>query len=98
MAEWFESDEPWYPSKWGADDDLGSLNTLTPEGVRAAVGLVRKGRVYRLGHLIFPEMPIKEDAHGPFFSVVSNRPYDTRAGTGSESRNRVGATHCRLEM
>ena len=98
MGEWFESGEPWYPAKWGADDELGTLNTLTAERVRAASGLVRTGRVYRLGHLIFPEMPIKEGAHGSFLSVISNRPYDAREGMGDDSRNRLGATHCRLEL
>ena len=38
MGEWFESGEPWYPAKWGADDELGTLNTLTAERVRAASG------------------------------------------------------------
>jgi kynurenine formamidase len=35
--------------RWGADDERGTLNLLTPERVRAAAGLVRHGRVYSLG-------------------------------------------------
>ncbi|HKD69723.1 MAG TPA: cyclase family protein [Candidatus Binataceae bacterium] len=38
-------------SSWGVfgdDDQLGCLNFLTPEGVIAAAGLVRKGSVFRL--------------------------------------------------
>jgi kynurenine formamidase len=34
--------------KWGADDQLGALNRVTPEKVRAAAGLVRKGKVFSL--------------------------------------------------
>jgi kynurenine formamidase len=34
--------------KWGPDDELGTLNYVTPEKVAAAAGLVRKGRVFSL--------------------------------------------------
>lgn len=33
---------------WGPHDDLGMLNLLTPERVRRAAGLVRKGRVFNI--------------------------------------------------
>jgi kynurenine formamidase len=35
--------------RWGADDERGTLNLLTPERVRAAAGAVTSGRVYSLG-------------------------------------------------
>jgi kynurenine formamidase len=38
----FESVKNW--GRWGADDQLGTLNLLTPERVRTAAGLVRSGR------------------------------------------------------
>ncbi len=38
----FESVKNW--GKWGPDDQLGTLNYVTPERVRAAAGLVRSGR------------------------------------------------------
>lgn len=98
MTEWFESDEPWYPSKWGSGDVLGTLNVLGAESVLAAARLIRRGRVYRLGHEIFHGMPTKDDAHGPFAYFVSTRPYDDRGAERSASRNKFGATHCRLEM
>jgi kynurenine formamidase len=34
--------------RWGSDDERGSLNYLTPERVRAAAGLVRRGAVFSL--------------------------------------------------
>jgi len=34
--------------RWGADDQLGTLNHLTPDDVVAAAGLVRSGRVFSL--------------------------------------------------
>jgi len=38
----FESVKNW--GRWGADDQLGTMNYITPEHVRAAAGLVRSGR------------------------------------------------------
>ena len=38
----FESVKNW--GRWGADDELGTLNLITPEQVRAAAALVRTGR------------------------------------------------------
>lgn len=34
--------------RWGDDDQLGTLNLITPEKVREAAGLVRSGRVFSL--------------------------------------------------
>jgi kynurenine formamidase len=38
----FESVKNW--GRWGADDELGTMNYLTPERIAAAAGLVRSGR------------------------------------------------------
>ena len=35
--------------RWGPEDEAGALNLIGPEEVRAAAGLVRSGRVVRLG-------------------------------------------------
>ncbi|OBK97214.1 cyclase [Mycobacterium asiaticum] len=35
--------------RWGNDDELGTLNFITPEKVRQAAGLVRHGKVFPLG-------------------------------------------------
>ena len=35
-------------NRWGADDQLGTLNHIGPEEVRAAAGLVRTGRTFSL--------------------------------------------------
>src|SRR5262245_16006286 len=37
----------WGP--WGADDELGSLNAMTPATVKAALSLAKQGKVYDLG-------------------------------------------------
>jgi kynurenine formamidase len=39
---------------WGADDEIGNLNYLTPERVRDTLGLIRLGRMYELGRILEP--------------------------------------------
>jgi kynurenine formamidase len=43
--------------RWGADDELGTLNLITPEVVRAAAGLVRRGKVFSLALPLGPDGP-----------------------------------------
>jgi kynurenine formamidase len=42
-------DKKWWPSKWGADDTLGSFNQLGPELALEAAGLIKTGKTFRLG-------------------------------------------------
>ena len=44
-------------SKWGADDQLGSVNMLTPAMAKQAASLVRTGKVYALGIITAPDTP-----------------------------------------
>ena len=44
--------------RWGAEDERGTLNLLTPELVSAAAGLVRRGKVYSLGLDLSKDAPI----------------------------------------
>src|SRR5437879_12076321 len=34
--------------KWGKDDELGTLNYITPEAIVKAAGLVKRGKVFSL--------------------------------------------------
>ncbi len=45
------------PSKWGADDELGAANYVTPKQVMAAVKLVKKGESHPLGIVIDSSTP-----------------------------------------
>ena len=49
--------EQWWPSRYGAGDERGSLNEITPAKVAAAARLVREGIVYDLGHTLHPDVP-----------------------------------------
>ena len=45
------------PSKWGADDELGAANYVTPDQVSAAASLIKKGQSHGLGIVIESGMP-----------------------------------------
>jgi kynurenine formamidase len=53
-----EGEAPWWPSRYGADDQIGSLNELTPERVAQAVRLVRTGERLSLGRVIDENIPV----------------------------------------
>jgi kynurenine formamidase len=61
----------WCKSKWGADDQIGAANLITPESVAAAAKLVTTGKVYALG----VETNSKTPAFGPrSWAIVINQP------------------------
>jgi kynurenine formamidase len=47
----------WWPSRYGAEDQAGALNEITPGKVLEAVRLVRQGRVYDLAHVLHQDIP-----------------------------------------
>jgi kynurenine formamidase len=48
---------PWWPSRYGADDQIGTLNEITPQVVAAAARLVQQGRVIDLGRTLDEDTP-----------------------------------------
>ena len=52
-----QSGANWYPSRYGADDQIGAMNLLTPQKVQEAARLVQRGQVYRLGVPVGRETP-----------------------------------------
>ena len=50
--------KPWWPSEWGADDQLGALNRLTPAKVLAAASLIKQGKIYDMGRVFEEDMPL----------------------------------------
>ncbi len=47
-------------SKWGVADQRGATNLITPEKVLEATSLIRSGKVYQLGRIFEPGMPMPE--------------------------------------
>ncbi|HZH06271.1 MAG TPA: cyclase family protein [Lautropia sp.] len=47
----------WFPSKWGAGDEKGAANYMTPQRVAEAAKLVKTGKVYELGITVTADTP-----------------------------------------
>jgi kynurenine formamidase len=52
-----EGQGPWWPSRYGADDQIGTLNELKPEVVLGAASLVKRGEVVDLGRVLDQNTP-----------------------------------------
>ncbi|MFC7397387.1 cyclase family protein [Chelatococcus sp. GCM10030263] len=65
--------------RWGADDEIGTLNHLTPDDVVAATRLVKRGNVFALG--------IPLDGNGPQNGLFGGRwnPIHTMLATGTDA-------------
>ncbi len=67
---------------WGEDDQLGTLNNITPEAVREAAALVKRGARFNLDlPLHVPYGMAKEKAHR--FRTAPNHTINAITGTGS---------------
>jgi len=73
------------PSKWGAADQRGSGNTMSPETVMRAARLIRTGELIELGHVLSSAMPLSA---GRRFEVDTKRttmtPQSNRRGSNEE--------------
>lgn len=50
---------PWWPNpRWGAGDQAGASNWITPEKVLEAMRLVKAGRIYEIGQVYERGMPL----------------------------------------
>jgi kynurenine formamidase len=52
------SNQKWWPSKWGADDQAGASNHITPAKVLESAKWIKDGTVYKLGHDYESAMPL----------------------------------------
>lgn len=75
----------WYPSKYGANDQIGAMNLLTPQKVLEAAKLVTRGQVYRLGVPVGRDTP----AYPPRSASVTVMMPDQFAGALVPSENKV---------
>jgi kynurenine formamidase len=53
----------WYPSPWGAADQRGAANRITPAKVLEAKNLITRGSVYQLGRTYESGMPVFGTRH-----------------------------------
>src|SRR4051794_16484114 len=78
----------WWPSRWGADDQRGAANRITPEKVKEASKLIRTGRIYSLGRLYEHGMPLPGKRH--FSLTIPGSP------TGGPEGKNMGVHHDEL--
>src|SRR6186713_2389391 len=55
--------DKWYPSRWGAADQRGAANRLTPAKALEAKAMITKGTVYQLGRVYEAGMPLYGTRH-----------------------------------
>ena len=48
----------WWPSPWGAEDQLGAANRLGPDKVLQAAKLITEGAVFDMGRVFEDDMPL----------------------------------------
>ena len=79
------SDERWWPSPFGADDELGMLNHLTDAKRRSALASVSEGRLYDLGRVLDEDIPVFP---GRFFrqTLVTTAHHANEAGGVGENK------------
>jgi kynurenine formamidase len=53
----------WFPSRWGAEDQRGAANRITPAKVLEARDLITRGTVYQLGRVYEAGMPLFGTRH-----------------------------------
>lgn len=49
--------QPWWPSRYGANDQIGTLNEITPQVVAQAASLARSGAVVDMGRILDDDTP-----------------------------------------
>lgn len=76
--------EPWYPSKYGKDDNIGAANNLSVDAVVAAANLVDQGKVYSLAIKTDELTPDKWDR---FYQVKAYPMHGTMLGRNKISTN-----------
>lgn len=74
--------DKWWPSEWGADDQQGALNRLTPAKVLQAVSLITEGKIYDMTHVYEEDMP--------FFSLTPQHRKYTLTVPGAPSWGPMG--------
>ena len=81
------------PSPWGADDQIGAANRVTPERTAAAAKLVKKGISHPLGIVIEPGMPAYPPRYTQLQVVQPNQQFSADLGVGWEASSNDDVLH-----
>ena len=80
---WMTSLSNW--GRWGADDELGTLNLITPEKRTQAAGLVREGISVTCSRLIVPELAADVTSIPPLHYMLRTGESAPSTGPGGSS-------------
>jgi kynurenine formamidase len=81
-------EDRWWPSPFGAEDQQGMLNHITPAKRAAALANVREGRLYDLGHVLDEAVPVFPGRH--FRQTLVTTAHHANAGAGDGPRTGLG--------
>jgi hypothetical protein len=82
-------DGRWWPSPFGADDELGMLNHITDAKRAEAMRLVSTGRMYDLGRVLDENAPVFPGRHFRQTLVTTAHHSDPDIGVGDNKVNWV---------
>lgn len=88
----------WYPSRYGPDDTIGSLNEITAQKTLNAIRSVEKGKIYDLAVDLENGMPTMENLQGIFSHSKFLTYEDSLRMLGAHSENNIGVNICRNEI
>ena len=72
------------PSKWGAADERGAANHVTPEAVARAARLIRTGQIVELGRVLASDMPFFVTRRFDLYTKRTNGPLGTNKRNSNE--------------
>ena len=86
MSALTEQAATWWPSQFGAEDELGMLNHIDDNKRRQAIEVVEAGRMYDLAHTLDEDAPVFP---GRYFrqTLVSTAHHANRGGLGDNKVN-----------
>ena len=72
------------PSKWGANDERGSGNHMTPTNVLRAALLIKTGETFELGHVLGRDMPLNPGRQYDVHTKRTTGPFGTNQRYSNE--------------
>ena len=81
--------ERWWPSQFGAEDQIGMLNHVDDAKRLQGLALVREGRLYDLGHVLDEHVPVFPGRHFRQTLVTTAHHYNQGGGLGENQVNWV---------
>jgi kynurenine formamidase len=88
------------PSKWGAADERGAANRVTPNSVAQAAKLIRTGEIIELGRVLSADMPLLTGRSFNLYTKRTNGPLGTNKRYSNEEivTAEIGQVGTQLDM